>query len=202
MRTASLVLKFSWWTHSKPYVLRSSTAEQYIPKEVTKCSCALRVFMHRLFLKSQTRRVLSSAQLKINFPPEWNRTPRTQLSWPTLCTRRNQWADAGFKAKQPTADATANGATPRPAPARTAFSFPRPIRTQSLSAVSIITSISALPTRRVPVLEAPNQPPKCDPHRCCPPSASPETKFQWLSATHLKHHTTALLHLHYEFSDY
>lgn len=66
--------------------------EQYIPKEVTKCSCALRVFMHRLFLKSQTRRVLSSAQLKINFPPEWNRTPRTQLSWPTLCTRRDQWA--------------------------------------------------------------------------------------------------------------
>lgn len=78
-----------------------------------------------------------------------------------------------FKAKLPTADATANGATPRPAPARTAFSFPRPTRTQSLSAVSIITSISALPTRRVPVLEAPDQPPKCDLHQCCPPSASP-----------------------------
>ena len=109
--------------------------------------------MHRLFLKSQTRRVLSSAQLKINFPPEWNRTPRTQLSWPTLCIRRNQWAGACFKAKHSTIYAMANWVTPCPAPARIAFSFLKPIRTQSLSSVSIITSISALPTMRVPVLE-------------------------------------------------
>lgn len=100
-----------------------TTGEQYIPKEVTKCSCALRVFMHRLFLKSQTRRVLSSAQLKINFPPEWNRTPRTQLSWPTLCTRRHQWADACFKVKQTTIYAMASWVTPRPLPVVTAFSI-------------------------------------------------------------------------------
>lgn len=100
-----------------------TTGEQYIPKEVTKCSCTLRVFMHRLFLKSQTRRVLSSAQLKINFPPEWNRTPRTQLSWPTLCTRRHQWADACFKVKQTTIYAMASWVTPRPLPVVTAFSI-------------------------------------------------------------------------------
>lgn len=55
----------------------------FLPREVTKCSWALRVFMQRLFLKSQILRVLSSAQLTMNLPPGWNNTPRTQLSCPT-----------------------------------------------------------------------------------------------------------------------
>lgn len=58
-----------------------------LPREVTKCSWALKVFMQRLFLQSQILKVLSSAQLTMNFPPGWKSTPRTQLSWPT-CTRQ------------------------------------------------------------------------------------------------------------------
>lgn len=74
--------------------------------------------MHRLFLKSQTRRVLSSAQLKINFPPEWNRTPRTQLSWPTLYIRRDQWA--GWELSSIPHLALRHTEGPLPGPTRTA----------------------------------------------------------------------------------
>lgn len=89
--------------------------------------------MHRLFLKSQTRRVLSSAQLKINFPPEWNRTPRTQLSWPTLCTRREQWA--GWELSIPH---LTRWQTEGPCLALQGQLL-KPLRAHSLSTVSIIT---------------------------------------------------------------
>lgn len=53
-----------------------------LPKEVQKCWWAWSVFVHRLFLISQIRTVLSSLAVNMYLPPGWKVMPRTQLSWP------------------------------------------------------------------------------------------------------------------------
>lgn len=124
--------------------------------------------MHRLFLKSQTRRVLSSAQLKINFPPEWNRTPRTQLSWPTLCTRREQWA--GWELSIPH---LTRWQTEGPCLALQGQLL-KPLRAHSLSAVSIITHTYQLSRQcKFLYLKANKQQSSCDLHQFCSPAPAP-----------------------------
>lgn len=56
--------------------------ETTLPREVQKCRWASIVFMQRLLRVSQTRRVLSSLADKMNLPPGWKTTLRTQLSCP------------------------------------------------------------------------------------------------------------------------
>lgn len=52
-----------------------------------KCLWASKVFAQRLFLRSQTRKVLSSLADIRNLPPGWNTTPLTQLSCATRTNR-------------------------------------------------------------------------------------------------------------------
>lgn len=69
---------------SSLYSSNSQSSKHFrLPRDVTKCWCASKVFWVLLFLMSHTRIVLSSEALMTNFPPGWNTSPRTQLSCPT-----------------------------------------------------------------------------------------------------------------------
>ena len=59
-----------------------------LPRQVRKCVWAFSVLVQRLLAMSQTRRVLSSAAERRNFPPGWTRRDLTQLSWPVSVNRQ------------------------------------------------------------------------------------------------------------------
>lgn len=75
-----------WWKSANGAKITSACAPKHTisnsPMVVQKWEWASKVFMQRLFRRSQTRRVLSSLAEVRYLPPGWNARPRTQLSWP------------------------------------------------------------------------------------------------------------------------